>query len=137
MSEEASRVYEFGIAGPLRDRLVAAVLRGEKTAGSSLLLEYQLEDEPLPKVGERRKVLDSAGAPVGVVEIISVEVISLADADLTLALEEGEGFSDVGEWRAEHERFWSEEVIPQLPPGSASPLADDTEVVVERFRLVE
>ena len=41
------------------------------------------------------------------------------------------------EWRAAHERFWSEEVIPRLPPGWAGPLADDTEVVVERFRLVE
>ena len=136
MSEEASRVCEFGFPGPLRDRLVAAVLRGEKTATSSLLVEWQVDDEPLPKVGERQKVLDSAGAPAGVIEIVSVEVIRLADADLTLALEEGEGFSDVDEWRAAHERFWNEEVIPRLPPG-ASPLADDTEVVVERFRLVE
>ncbi len=82
MSEEASRDCEFGFPGPLRDRLVAAVLRGEKTATSSLLLEWQLEDEPLPKAGERQKVIDSAGAPVAVIEIVSVEVIRLADARL-------------------------------------------------------
>ena len=137
MSEEASRVCEFGFPGPLRDRLVAAVLRGEKTATSSLLVEWQVDDEPLPKVGERQTVVDSAGAPVGVIEIVSVEVIRLEDAESTLAREEGEGFADVGEWRAAHERFWSEEVIPRLPGDRVVPLTDHTEVVVERFRLLE
>ena len=137
MSEEASRVCEFGFPGPLRDRLVAAVLRGEKTATSSLLLEWQLDDEPLPKVGERQKVLDSAGAPVGLIEIVSVEVIRLADADSNSGTRGRRGILDIDQWRDAHERFWSEEVIPRLPPGWASPLADDTEVVVERFRLVE
>ena len=65
-------------------------------------------------------MVDSAGAPVGVIEIVSVEVIRLEDAESTLAREEGEGFADVGEWRAAHERFWSEEVIPRLPRRSGS-----------------
>ena len=42
-----------------------------------------------------------------------------------------------GEWRAAHERFWSEEVIPRLPGNRVVPLTDHMEVVVERFRLLE
>jgi uncharacterized protein YhfF len=33
----------------MRDRLVAAVLRGEKTATSSLLADLEIEGEPLPR----------------------------------------------------------------------------------------
>ncbi len=60
--------------------------------------------------------------------------MNLGDADLRLAVAEGEGFASVAEWRAEHERFWSEEVLPGT--GLAGPLTDDTRVVVEWFRLV-
>jgi uncharacterized protein YhfF len=136
MSDGADRVCEFALPGPLRDRLVAAVLRGEKTATSSLLLEWQVDDDSLPEAGERQTVVDSAGDPVGVIEILAVEIIRLGDADSALALEEGEGFANVAEWRAAHERFWVEEVMPRLPRDRVRPLIDSTEVVVERFRLV-
>ncbi|MGW3862422.1 ASCH domain-containing protein, partial [Streptomyces sp. NPDC005047] len=44
---------EFGFPGPLRDRLVAAVLDGSKTSTTGLLLDYEHEDEPLPRAGDR------------------------------------------------------------------------------------
>jgi uncharacterized protein YhfF len=34
----------------MRDRLVAAVLRGEKTAAGSLLAEWEADREPLPRL---------------------------------------------------------------------------------------
>jgi uncharacterized protein YhfF len=137
MSDAGNRVCEFGLPGPLRDRLVAAVLNGEKTATSSLLAEWQVDDEPLPMVGERQTVVDSAGKPVGEIEVLAVDVIQLGDADSGLASEEGEGFASVDDWKSAHERFWTDEVIPRLPADLAGPLTDETEVVVERFRLVE
>ena len=51
MSDDASRVLEFAFPGPIRDGLVARVLSGEKTATSSLLVEWEVEEEPLPIVG--------------------------------------------------------------------------------------
>lgn len=57
MSREVDGVCEFAFPGPLRDRLVGAVLRGEKTATCSLLVEW--ESEPLPVVGERHAVIDT------------------------------------------------------------------------------
>ena len=131
------QICEFGFPGPLRDRLVDAVLRGEKIATSSLLVEWEEDGEPLPQAGERQTVVDSEGRPVAVIEIVAVDVIRLADADLRLAVEEGEGFGSVAEWREAHERFWNDEVKPQLRGGSAWQLDDDTRVVVERFRLLE
>jgi uncharacterized protein YhfF len=135
VTHEAHRVCEFAFPGPLRDRLVGAVLRGEKTATSSLLVEWQLDGEPVPAAGERQTVIDSDGRPVGVIEMHSVEVIRLGDADLRLAVAEGEGFETVAQWREEHECFWTDEVLPALPADIAAPLADDTQVVVQWFRL--
>jgi uncharacterized protein YhfF len=126
----------FAFPGPQRDRLVAAVLRGEKTATSSLLAEWLLDDQELPAAGERRDVLDSGDNPVAVIETTAVDVIRLGDVDLALAREEGEGFRSVAEWRETHERFWAEEVMPRLPANMAGPLTDDAKIVVVRFRLV-
>lgn len=126
----------FAFPGPERDRLVAAVLRGEKTATSSLLAEWLLDDQELPAAGERRDVLDSDDNPVAVIETTAVDVIRLRDVDLTIAKEEGEGFESVAEWRQAHERFWTDEVMPRLPATMAGSLNDDAQIVVVRFRLV-
>ena len=48
--------------GGLGDRLLSAVLRGEKTATSSLAVEY-LSGESLPRVGQRLTLVDHAGVP--------------------------------------------------------------------------
>lgn len=131
-----ARLAEFGFPGPLRDRLVDAILRGEKTATSSLFAEYEADGEPLPQAGERQIVVDSEGRAVAVIEVVATSVIRLGDADLALALDEGEGFGSVAEWRVEHERFWNDEVRPTLGDPAALTLDDDTSIVVERFRLV-
>ena len=130
-------ICEFGFPGPLRDRLVAAVLQGSKTATSSLLTEWEQDGDALPFAGERQTVIDSAGAPVAVIEIVSATVVALGDVDLQVALDEGEGFESVADWRSAHERYWNEQVKPVLADTSAWPLTDDTPVVVERFRVVE
>jgi uncharacterized protein YhfF len=130
---EAEMVCRFGLPGPMRDRLVVAVLRGEKTATASLLAEPEAENEPLPAVGDRLTVIDSDEKPVAVIELVAVDIIRLGDADLRLARQEGEGFDTVSEWREAHERFWREQELP----GLSKSLTDDTRIVVERFRLVD
>ena len=40
---------EFAFPGPLRDKLVAAILDGSKTATTGLLIDYEHEGEPLPR----------------------------------------------------------------------------------------
>ncbi|MFB6521668.1 ASCH domain-containing protein [Streptomyces sp. NPDC056401] len=127
---------EFAFPGPLRDRLVAAVLSGAKTTTTAVLADYEAAGDPLPVTGERMVIVDSAGRPVGVLEVTDVRVLRLADVDLRHALDEGEGFTSVAEWRSGHEEFWHG---PQMREAVGDPhftVDDDTPVVAERFRLV-
>jgi uncharacterized protein YhfF len=123
-------VAEFGFPGELRDRLVAAILRGEKTSTSTLLADYETDGDPLPEVGSRYAVVDSHGSLVAVIETTELRVIPLREVDLAFAREEGEGFESVAEWRAVHEGFWAS-FLPHVR------VDDETPVVAERFRLVE
>ncbi|MFF1476659.1 ASCH domain-containing protein [Streptomyces sp. NPDC058301] len=127
---------EFAFPGPLRDQLVAAILAGAKTTTSGLVLEYERENEPLPKVGQQLALVDSDGRRIAVIELTEVRVIRLADVDLQHALDEGEGDKSVAEWRAGHERFWhSAEVREELGDPDFT-VDDDTQVLAQRFRLV-
>ena len=129
-------VGEFGFPGPLRDQLVAAILSGAKTTTSGLLLGYERDGEPLPRPADRWVVIDSAGEPAALIEVIGVRVIRLADVDLAHAVGEGEGFATVAEWRSGHEAFWhSDEARAELGD-PAFTVHDDTRIVAERFRLV-
>lgn len=128
--------YLFGFPGPLRDKLVAAVLSGAKTTTTGLLPEYEAEGEPLPSPGQR-SVLDSAERPVAVVEVTDVRVMRLAEVDLRHALDEGEGYASVAEWRSSHERFWHSAPIREALGEPEFTVDDDTLVVTERFRIVE
>lgn len=125
---------EFAYPGPLRDALVGAVLSGEKSATSSLHAEYEAEGEPLPVVGDRSAVIDSDGQIVAAIELTEVRIIRLADADLRLAHDEGEGFADVASWRAEHERFWTS---PEYVQEFGFTIDDDTLVVATWFRVTD
>ncbi|MFC9863796.1 MULTISPECIES: ASCH domain-containing protein [unclassified Streptomyces] len=127
----------LGFPGPLRDTLVAAVLSGEKVSTSGLLAEYEAEKEELPPVGERSALIDSQGREVAVVEVTGVRVLPLGEVGLQHALDEGEGYESVAEWRLEHERFWHS---AEMREGLGDPeftVDDDTMIVAERFRVVE
>jgi uncharacterized protein YhfF len=130
-------VAEFGFPGPLRDRLVAAVLSGEKTATCGLLETYRREGSELESVGARELVDDSSGRGVAVIETTEVAVRRMGDVDLAFAQDEGEGFETVRAWKDAHVRFFtSPEMAAALgePPVS---IDDDTLVVCQRFRVVE
>lgn len=128
--------YLLGFPGPLRDQLVAAVLSGAKTATTGLFPEYEAEGEPLPVPGERSLLLDSAERAVAVVEVTDVRVVRLAEVDLRHALDEGEGYASVAEWRTSHERFWHSAPIREALGDPEYTVDDDTLVVMERFRVL-
>jgi uncharacterized protein YhfF len=129
-------VGEFAFPGPLRDRLVAAILTGAKTTTSGLVADYEHGAEPLPRPGDREVVIDSAGEPVTVIELVAVAVIRLADADLAHAVGEGEGYGSVADWRAGHEAFWHSAEMRAAMGDPTFTVDDDTLVVAQEFRVV-
>jgi uncharacterized protein YhfF len=129
-------VVEFAFPGPVRDKLVAAILSGQKTSTSSLVLEYEREGEPLPEAGQRFAVVDSQGRRVAAIELTEVRSVPLGEVDLQHALDEGEGDESVAQWRAGHERFWhSPEIRAELGDPDFT-VTDDTLVCAQRFRLL-
>ena len=129
-------IAEFAFPGPLRDQLVAAILDGSKTTTSGLVADYEHEGESLPQPGERQVVVDSAGRPVTVIEIVAVRVLRLKDVDLAHAIGEGEGYTSVAEWRAGHENFWHSQEMREALDDPDFTVDDDTLVVAEEFRVV-
>ncbi len=112
--------------GGLGDRLLAAVLPGEKTATSSLAVEY-LSGEPLPRVGERLSLIDHAGHVHAQVETTRVTITPLHLVDDQVARDEGEGFADAADWRRAHVAYWAESpsssaARPATLPGSSARL---------------
>ncbi len=64
--------------------------------------------------------------PLAIIETTEVSVVPAGKVDVGFARDEGEGFESVADWRAAHERFWSDQVI-----------TDETLIVCERFKIVE
>ena len=128
--------FELGFPGPLRDRLVEAVLDGSKTSTTGLLQDYEIDGEPLPVTGHQVAMIDSAGRRVAVLEITEVRVVSLGEVDVDHARDEGEGDDSVASWRAGHESYWHGPDYRGWLRDPDFKVNDDTPVVLQRFRVV-
>ena len=73
------------------DKLAELVLRGVKTATSSLRVFYELEHEPLPKQGDYSVILDSRGDARCVIKTTKVCVVPFDKVSEAHAYKEGEG----------------------------------------------
>ncbi|MFD3944000.1 ASCH domain-containing protein [Streptomyces sp. NPDC058579] len=128
--------FELAFPGPLRDTLVAAVLSGDKTSTTGLVVEYEAAGEELPRVGERWALVDSAERPVAVVETTEVRVLPVGEIDLRFAIDEGEGYTTVAEWRTAHNGFWHGAAMREFLGDPEFTVTDATMAVAERFRVV-
>ena len=131
-----AQLGEYAFPGPLRDKLVAAILSGEKTATASLHAEYQRFGEPLPTVGELEIVIDSDANPVCITRNTQVNIVPLSQVTDAHAVAEGEGFKDATDWRAGHTAFWnSPEFVESMgEPGVET--KDETLVVLVSMEVI-
>ncbi len=127
---------ELAFPGPERDRGVAAILSGHKTALTGLLELLEHDGEAVPRAGQRFAVLDSDGNPAVTIELVEVRVVPVKDIDDDFARAEGRGYQDAAAWRAAHEDFFRGEGVRGYL-GHTPAFDDDTLVVAERFRVVE
>lgn len=123
------------IAGAMRVELTDLVVRGVKTATAGLVAEFEVDGEPLPVAGMRSAVIDDHERVIGVMVTTRRETLRMAEVFWEFARDEGEGFTDVEDWRTQHEAFWNRFSVPMLrerfDPDFA--LTDDTPVSCEWF----
>lgn len=119
---------ELGHPGTLRAFLNDCVLTGTKRATAGLLSEYIEEGEPWEHPGERLVLVDDETKPVGVIQITRVEETTFSEVTWAFALAEGEGFTDLEDWRTAHRDFWARDGVE---------IADNTPVLCIYFDLVE
>ena len=102
--------YETWSFGPNADSLAELVLTGGKTATSSAYPVYDVENEPLPKVGEYSIVLDSHDNAVCIVRTTKVYVVPFDEVSSYYAYREGEGDLSLEYWKAVHRAFFIKEM---------------------------
>lgn len=123
--------YSAWAFGDAPDVLADLVLRGIKTGTASTYALYELENEPLPAVGDYGVVLDSRREAKCIVRTTKVYVTPFDEVSADHARKEGEGDRSLAYWRAVHEAFFRREL-------AEAGLAFDPKmkVVCEEFELV-
>ena len=114
--------FAFGDGPEMADRLAALVVAGVKTATCGAAVHG-----PDTAVGEHQVCLNGAGAPVAVLETLSLQTLAFDAVTPEMAALEGEGDLSFAYWRDAHIRFFTRE-------GTYAP---DMDVIFEVFRVVD
>jgi uncharacterized protein YhfF len=123
--------FAFGDSPEMADELAGLVLHGPKRATAGLVVEYERNNEPIPREGSYAVVLDGSGSPVCVIRTTQVKVKPLREVDGTFAWDEGEGDRTVAWWLDAHRRFFMRGCA-----AAGVAFSDDLLTVFERFELV-
>jgi len=94
--------WAFCGGGAVGDELAFLVLAGTKTATASALVAFELENEPLPKVGEYSVILLDNGEAAGVICDTKVTLVPFDEVSGEHAFREGEGDRSLAYWQKVH-----------------------------------
>jgi uncharacterized protein YhfF len=119
--------WAFGDSKEMANELCALILAGKKTATSTALYSYELDNQPVPEPGNRSVILDGSGQARCVIECISAEAVPFDEVDAEFAADEGEGDLSLKYWRKTHQAFFERQGY----------FAPDMLLVCEHFRMVE
>jgi uncharacterized protein YhfF len=121
--------WQFG-ADP--DQLAQLVIDGVKTATCSGFILYELENEPLPAVGDYSIILNKEDVPVAMIKTSEVSMMPMNEVPEDFAIAEGEGDRTYRYWKESHERFFNEE-LSKL----GLEFTEEMVLVCERFELID
>lgn len=127
----AYTAWGFGNSPAMADELGGLVLQGIKTGTATLLWEIEVEQEPIPAVGDFSIVLDGAGEPLCIIRTARVEILPFNQVGAEHADAEGEGDRSLAYWREAHWRFFGMvcQEIKRRPE-------ENMPIVCERFEVV-
>ena len=102
--------YEAWAFGGAPDKLAKLVLEGTKTATCSAYELYQIEDEPIPQVGDYSVILDSKDNAVCIIQTTKIYIAPYSSCSKEHAYKEGEGDRSLKYWKDVHEEFFTDEM---------------------------
>lgn len=123
--------WHFELTEGAANYLLGLVLEGKKRATASSLWGYELEGEPLPKVGEMSIITYWDGTPGCVIRTTNVRIIPYHDMTFDIAKLEGED-DTLESWQKNHEAFFIEE-----GKELGYTFSEDMPVIFEEFEVVE
>jgi len=123
--------WSFGDNKELADELVDIVVRGEKTATTSLYCLYEIDNENLPMVGELGILTDFDENAKCIIKTNKVSVLPFSEVSAEFAYKEGEGDKSLEYWRKGHINFFNRS-LEELNMN----FSDDMLVVCEEFEVV-
>lgn len=124
------QAFAFGDSEALADELARLVLSGTKRATAGALWAYEAAGERLAAPGDLSVVTSWAGAPLCVIETLSVEVVPFRAVTAEFAAVEGEGDGSLAFWRRAHRAYFGRECARL-----GRVFTEDMPVVCERFEL--
>jgi len=99
---------QFGSAyTPLADELAQQIIEGKKTATCPAHLFYELENEPLPKVGDYTIVLNSKDEPLAIIRNTQIQIITMNEVTDEMAVLEAGSYNY---WWESHVKFFTAEL---------------------------
>ena len=102
--------YEAWAFGGAPDKLAKLVLEGTKTATCSAYELYQVENEPIPQVGDYSVILDSKDNAVCIIQTTKIYIAPYSSCSKEHAYKEGEGDRSLEYWKDVHEEFFTDEM---------------------------
>ena len=123
--------FYFGNTKSSANRLADLVLKGEKTATSSLLWILEQENRPLLQVGDYSIVTTWDKVPVCIIETIELRIIPFKDVDAQFAYDYGEGDRTLAWWK---EHIWDYNARECAAIGRQA--TEDMPILCERLRVV-
>lgn len=113
------------------DKLLSLYLNGKKSAGSSIVEDFLIAGDPLPKVGNYWIFLNSKDEPSCILRTERIMVHKFKDIPLEIAHAEGEGDLSLNYWRQVHTELYS----PFLAQWGIKNIEEAT-VITEFFQIV-
>ena len=123
--------YEAWAFGVEADLLADLVVRGEKTATASAYPLYEIENEPLPKIGEYSIILNSKNEAICIIKTTKVYIEEFSNISKEHAFKDGEGDKALSYWRKGHEEFFK-----MCMSEADMEFNENMKVVCEEFKVV-
>ena len=132
--ESTNKTYEawhFCMDEKNANELAVLVKKGVKKGTTSLYYSYQLENEPLPKIGQHNIILNWDGVAQCIIRTIDIEIKPFNKVSKDFAMIEGEGNGSLDYWKKVHKIAFDTEL-----KASDQEFSEDMLVICETFEVV-